>query len=225
MIFAPEQFEECFNDMIPRVFENGIIHNYSKWIMGNKYISGLEKLVIVIDNIDRCPKDKAYELITNIKNFLSTQKNVVFLIPVDDEALKRHIIKEEKNDTKEADEFLRKFFNVTIRIKPFKRFDLYDFTNKLNKENQLNFNPTTIDIVSKGYATNPRRILQFFNDLMCELKIFELNNDLEFIKTHESLICKMLILRQEWPDFYKMISINANLINESDDKTFEFMKK
>ena len=40
--------------------------------------------------------------------------------------LKRHIIKEENNDTKEAEEFLRKFFSVTIRIKPFKRFDLYD---------------------------------------------------------------------------------------------------
>jgi len=224
MIFAPEQFEECFNEMIPRVFGKGIAHDISKWIKGDKYISGLEKLVIVIDNIDRCPKDKAYEMITNIKSFLSTQKNVVFLIPVDDEALKRHIIKEEKNNTKEAEEFLRKFFNVTIRIKPFKRFDLYDFTNKLNKDNHLNFNPTTVDIVSKEYATNPRRIIQFFNDLMSELKIFELNQDVEFIKTHESLICKMLILRQEWPEFYKVISKNAHLINEPDTEITKILK-
>jgi hypothetical protein len=225
MIFAPEQFEECFKEMIPRVFEKGITLDIAKWIKGDKYVSGLEKLVIVIDNIDRCPKDKAYEMITNIKSFLSTQKNVVFLIPVDDAALKRHIIKEENNDTKEAEEFLRKFFNVTIRLKPFKRFDLYDFTNKLNKDNQLNFNPTTIDIISKEYATNPRRILQFFNDLMSELKIFELNQDVEFIKIHESLICKMLILRQEWPDFYKIISKNAHLINEPDTETKKLLKK
>lgn len=225
MIFAPEQFEECFNEMIPNVFEKGVTHNISKWIKGDKYVSGLEKLVIVIDNIDRCPKDKAYEMITNIKSFLSTQKNVIFLIPVDDEALKRHIIKEENNDAKEAEEFLRKFFNVTIRIKPFKRFDLYDFTNKLNKDNNLNFNPSTIDIVSKEFATNPRRIIQFFNDLMSELKIFELNQDQKFIEKHESLICKMLILRQEWPDFYKIISKNAYLLNQPDVETIEIVKK
>jgi hypothetical protein len=217
MIFAPEQFEECFNEMIPKVFQrNNTIDKLAKWINGQNYISGLDKLVIVIDNIDRCPKDKAYEMITNVKSFLSTQKKVIFLIPVDDEALKRHIIKEENNDVKEAEEFLRKFFSVTIRIKPFKRFDLYDFTNNLNKAYNLNFNPTTIDIVSKEYATNPRRIIQFFNDLMSELKIFEINQGTDFNKTHESLICKMLILRQEWPDYYKMISKNSNLILDTD---------
>jgi hypothetical protein len=215
MIFAPEQFEECFNEMMPKVFEsNNAMAKIAKWISGNSYVSGLDKLVIVIDNIDRCPKDKAYEMITNIKSFLSTQKNVIFLIPVDDEALKRHIIKEENNDAKEAEEFLRKFFSVTIRIKPFKRFDLYDFTNNINKDHNLNFNPTTIDIVSKEYATNPRRIIQFFNDLMSELKIFELNHDKTFTSAHESLICKMLIIRQEWPEYYKMISKNSSLINE-----------
>ncbi len=217
MIFAPEQFEECFNEMIPKVFEsNSVIDKIAKWISGQSYVSGLDKLVIVIDNIDRCPKDKAYEMITNIKSFLSTQKKVIFLIPVDDEALKRHIIKEENNDSKEAEEFLRKFFSVTIRIKPFKRFDLYDFTNNINKDHNLNFNPTTIDIVSKEYATNPRRIIQFFNDLMSELKIFELNHDKAFATAHESLICKMLIIRQEWPEYYKMISKNSNLLNESE---------
>jgi hypothetical protein len=216
MIFAPEQFEECFNEMIPKVFEsNNVIDKISKWISGLNYVSGLERLVIVIDNIDRCPKDKAYEMITNIKSFLSTQKRVVFLIPVDDEALKRHIIKEENNDTKEAEEFLRKFFSVTIRIKPFKRFDLYDFTNNINRDHNLNFDPTTIDIVSKEYATNPRRIIQFFNDLMTEMKIFELNHDKDFAIAHESLICKMLIIRQEWPEYYKMISKNSSLINDN----------
>ncbi len=225
MIFAPEQFEECFNEMISRLFDKGIKHKLLKWIKGDQYVSGIEKLVIVIDNIDRCPKDKAYEMITNIKSFLSTQNNVVFIVPVDDEALKRHIIKDDNNDTKEAEEFLRKFFNVTIRIKPFKRFDLYDFTNKLNKDNGLNFNPTTIDIISKEYATNPRRIIQFFNDLLSELKFFELNQGLDFIYTNESLICKMLVIRQEWPDYYKIVSKNAFLLNDPDETIKDILEK
>jgi hypothetical protein len=53
------------------------------------------------------------------------------------------------------------------------------------------------------------------------LKIFELNQGVDFINEHESLICKMLILRQEWPEYYKHIAKNANLINEPDAKTIE----
>ena len=37
---------------------------------------------------------------------------IFFLIPIDDEALKRHLSIESQYGSKEADEFLRKFFNV-----------------------------------------------------------------------------------------------------------------
>lgn len=219
MIFAPEQFEECFNEMIDLALKkDSKIDSLIKWVKGDNYISGLDKVVIVVDNIDRCPKELAYELITNIKNFLGNKKNLVFLIPVDDEALKRHIQKDGNGNEKESEEFLRKFFNVTLRIKPFKRFDLYDFTNDINKANKLNLSPTTIDIISKEYATNPRRIIQFFNNLAAELGIFRVKYKDEFVKENESLICKMLILREEWPDYYKLIALNPSLLDKPNDE-------
>ena len=51
----------------------------------------LDKIIIVIDNIDRCDSETSYELLTNIKSFLSNQEGVILLVPVDDEALKRHL--------------------------------------------------------------------------------------------------------------------------------------
>ena len=214
-LFAPEQFEECFKEMIRKTLKSySKAEKIIKWVQGENYEKNIDKLIIVIDNIDRCNKELAYELLTDTKSFLGHTGNLVFLIPVDDEALKQHILNS-KACNKEAEEFLRKFFNVTIRIKPLKSIELFDFANSINKKHSLNFNPDTIDIVSKEYASNPRRIIQFFNNLQTELHNQEINFGNEFIKEYESLICKVLILREEWPEYYKLLCKNPHLFNES----------
>lgn len=216
-LFAPEQFEECFNEMIEKSMRKySMIETTISWVKGENYVKNIDKFVIVIDNIDRCQKELAYELLTNTKNFLGNRNNVIFLIPVDDEALKNQILKGNSN-SKEAEEFLRKFFNLTIRIKPFKPIEIFDFANKLNKDYKLNFNPDTVDIVSKEYASNPRRIIQFFNNLISELDNFKANFDEKFTKKNESIIAMMLIIREEWPKFYSLISRKPHLFNDSDD--------
>ena len=88
--------------------------------------------------------------------------------------------------------------------------------------NGLGFNPDTIDIVSKEYATNPRRIIQFFNNLAVEIHNFKINFDDEFILKYESLICKLLIIREEWPQYYKLLSSYPHLVNgESEIKSLQ----
>ena len=213
-LFAPEQFEECFKEMISKSLKcYSKAGQIIKWVQGEHYEKNIDKLIIVIDNIDRCNKELAYELLTDTKSFLGYNGNLVFLIPVDDEALKQHILNS-KACNKEAEEFLRKFFNVTIRIKPLKAIELFDFSNSINKKYNLNFNPDTIDIVSNEYASNPRRIIQFFNNLQTELHNQEINFGKEFIKKYESLICKVLILREEWPEYYKLLCKNPYIFNE-----------
>lgn len=217
-LFAPEQFEECFKEMVSAALKkDSLLTKAFKWIDPQMGVSGLQKLVVVIDNIDRCHRDVAYDLISNVKNFLGYSENLIFLIPVDDGALIRHIQKESSQNEKEAEEFLRKIFNVTIRIKPFSRFDLYDFTNGINLSEKLLLNPTTIDIISKEYASNPRRIIQFFNNLITELRFFEVKYGSEFIAEQESLICKLLIIREEWPQFYKFLAYNPSNIKTVDN--------
>ena len=224
-LFAPEQFEECFFEMISKSMKKySPVEKAYQWVQGNRFIKDIDKLIVVIDNIDRCNKELAYELLTDTKSFLGNTKNVIFLIPVDDEALKKHILSSNANN-KEAEEFLRKYFNTTVRIKPFKTIDLFDFANKLNLKYSLNFNPDTIDIIAKEYATNPRRIIQFFNNLVVELTNFENNFTKEFAEKYESLICKLLIIREEWPQFYKLISDRPHLINDNSKEKDELLNR
>jgi len=219
--FAPEQFEDCFKQMVSKSLKHyNWIQKTGLYISGEHFIKDIDKLVIVIDNIDRCHKELAYSLLTDIKTFLGDEKyNIVFIIPVDDEALKKHIINtsritDQSDGNIEAEEFLRKFFNITLRLKKLHAREIYDFTESLNKKYELNFNPTTIGLKSKEYANNPRRIIQFFNNLSSELN----NYDEEFVKQNEALICKFQVLKEEFPDYYKLISANPHLLNVPDQK-------
>jgi hypothetical protein len=222
-IFAPEQFEECFKELVSNSLSK--TSKVLKWVKGDKSIQNLEKLVIVIDNIDRCSNDVAYNLLTDIKTFLSqSEYSIVFVIPVDDEALKNHILKNSKVDSdcdKEKEEFLRKFFNVTIRIKPYGETDMYAFAKQVCEKSGLNFKPETINIASKEYARNPRRIIQLFNNLLAEMNYY----DTDFATENETLICCILIIREEYPDYYKNIINSPKIFNDKYSSEKENIKR
>lgn len=212
-IFAPEQFEQCFKEMIQETLNPKGLKRALKFICPNHQKQN--RIVIVIDNIDRCNNEQAYNLLTDIKTFLSNEPyNIIFVIPVDDEALRKHILSSAKNTeddcAKDKEEFLRKFFNVTIRIKPHQSTEMYEFAKGLNDKYNLGFSNVTINIASKEYARNPRRVIQLFNNLSAELNNF----DADFATKHETLICKMLIIREEYNAYYQAILQDYSLFEK-----------
>lgn len=209
LMFAPEQFEDCFKDIISNALKKNTFTSIRNWVMSNTNKN--DKVIIVIDNIDRCSSDRAYELLTDIKNFMGNYDNLVFIIPIDDTALKKHLIKN-NNSNRDAEEFLRKFFNVELRIKPLENVELYDFADNLNKKYQLNFRPDTISIIANDYATNPRRIIQLCNNLTSEINVLSKSCDKEFIEKNESVICKALIIKEEWPEYYRLMLSDNSLL-------------
>lgn len=210
LLFAPEQFEACYKEMVccatkwDRYKESAL-----KWITLGLHHEQYLRLVIVVDNIDRCQADKAYTLLTDIKNFLCKEFDVIFIVPVDIEALRKHIIKSSSDhQSLEADEFLRKFFNTSLWMKPYQNDEMYDFAYNLSKQNGLGFKPDTISLVANEFATNPRRIIQLFNNLQIELAGYETT----IAQEHQTLICKLLILREEFPAYHKRLLADPKLL-------------
>jgi hypothetical protein len=222
-LFAPEQFEDCFKEIVSNSLSK--TNKVLKWVKGDNSIKNLEKLVIVIDNIDRCSSDVAYNLLSDIKTFLSLEPySIVFVIPVDDEALKNHIIKNSKTEidcNQEKEEFLRKFFNLTFRIKPYGETDMYSFAKQISEKSGIQFKPETINVASKEYAKNPRRIIQLFNNLLAEMNYY--NSD--FIQKNETLICCILIIREEYPKFYDIIINSPKKFNQDNSEAEENVKR
>lgn len=191
--FAPEQFEKLLDELLSK----------------NK-----EKIIIVIDNIDRCNGELAYELLTTIKTFISEQNNITLLIPIDDKALVRHLELNSKDN--EGNEFIRKIFNLNIKIKRFQPTDLFPYTEKLNEKYNLDLDNTTLDIISKEYASNPRRIIQILNNLMAELELLKNKIDENFIIKNESIIAILLIIKEEYLELFEKICYSPHILyNES----------
>jgi len=213
-IFAPEQFEEIFSEIIEKV-TNKPKDNW-EWITNIlwKPKKKTKKLVIVIDNIDRCHKDLAFELLLTIKNFLE-QKGVIFIIPIDEVEIKKHIKRQGNN----PNEFLRKLFNTTISIKSISEGDLFDFAKKLNDDYKLNFPVEIISIVAQQFSKNPRKIIQFLNVLQTEILLSENQESKKMIPvgsitSNLPFLTKLLILKEEWPDlFYKLKNNSHTLEN------------
>lgn len=197
ILFAPEQFSECFKKIISDYFKKE-----------------QNKLIIIIDNIDRCQGESVYKLLTDIKTFLGNQsKNIVFLIPVDDIELKKQIFNKSisQNDNKEIEEFLRKSFNTVLRIKPYVETDMYEFAKKLANDNNQIFNEDVIYLASKKYSKNPRRIVQLYNNLLSEFAFYE---NKEFVESKQALICICLIIREEYFDFYKLLIDTPSILKD-----------
>ena len=209
-LFAPEQFEDCFNEILDICFSSSPITNVMKFFNWKKSkVRGLKKLIIVFDNIDRCHHDLAYSLLTDIKTFLApTNKNVIFVVPVDDDALKKNFMNDNCQVDQEKEEFLRKFFNTIIRIKPYAEMDMFEFAKNIAKEKGLNLKPETLYFASSAYSKNPRRIIQLYNNLEVE----KLNYDETFAALYEAQICAILIIREDYPEIYKKIATKPRLL-------------
>jgi hypothetical protein len=198
-LFAPEKFEERFKNTIDEIKKRN-----------------LEKIVIAIDNIDRCHMDQAFEILLTIKNFLGIE-GVIFLIPVDDKGLKEYL---QMND-KDANEFLRKIFNTTIHIKNFSDSELYDFGEKLLEKYGIDLprKENVISIICQEFSRNPRRIIQFLNTLQTEYHLAKLQEEKGFIPSgvvtdNIEMLVKILIIREEYPKIFEKISDNKDFLRE-----------
>jgi hypothetical protein len=210
----PEEFEHEFKVIINQV--------------------SAEKLLVIIDNLDRVSCDKAIELLSTIKTFLEQDK-CVFLIACDAEAIKRHLESlyglESENSvgvsTFDGDEYLRKFFNTYLIIPEFIDTELHTYTEKLLNESNL-LTPDRKDVayvITKAFRDNPRQIKQFINTLVAHLLLAEqreISGELPKNKVTKNVayLAKDLIIRLQFSEYYNSWTrgeLDKSDISELDD--------
>jgi hypothetical protein len=223
--------EEPFKD--PREFEDEfdrIVNTISA-----------KRILIVIDNLDRCSHNKAVELLSTIKTFLAKDlsddkaNKCIFLIACDDEAIKRHLqsvygvtYKQDAINAEEpfsADEFLRKFFNAYMRVPEFIDTELQTYTEALLKEANIPQFTSSMDIafvITNAFRENPRQIKQFINSLIVHFLVAQEreNRDSPLIIPKETItgnvafLAKFLIIQQKFPTEYIEIRRKNSTIKE-----------
>lgn len=196
-----------------------------------------EKLLVIIDNLDRVSCDKAVELLSTVKTFLEQDKTV-FLIACDAEAIKRHFESLYCLNSKssagssifDGDEYLRKFFNSYLIIPEFIDTELYSYTEKLLDESNLHTpdRPDVAYVITKAFRDNPRQIKQFINTLIAHLLLAEqremskeLNEDT--VTTNVAYLAKDLIIRLQFSEYYNSWT-RGELDKSGIDKLDDFLR-
>ena len=213
-----------------------------------------EKLLLIVDNLDRVSCDKAVELLSTIKTFLE-QRKCVFLMACDADAIKKHFEHLYGTDSEnmggvstiDGDEFLRKFFNDYLIIPEFIDTELQSYTESLLRDTNLSVGdlPDVAYVISKAFRDNPRQVKQFINTLLSHYLLAEkreASGELpkSSVTGHVAYLAKDLVVRLQFSEHYdswarKEITSSSNkeldeflratrLIDIEDNRPFRYLK-
>lgn len=177
-----------------------------------------DKIVIAIDNLDRCSSESTIKMLEAIKTFMG-HNNCIYIIPCDDNALIKHLRFARGYDEKDAREFLRKFFQTSFTIPHFLNQDLEKFASNKLSELDIPYSEDVLQVIVNAYIDNPRRIKQFLNNLTTQYLAAKEREKVGIIKDGEitnkdGFLAKMLVIREEWPSFYEKLESDENLLGD-----------
>ncbi|WP_179953179.1 translation initiation factor IF-2 N-terminal domain-containing protein [Desulfobotulus mexicanus] len=173
------------------------------------------RIVIFIDDLDRCFPDKAIKLLESIKLVLF-QKGFVFVLGVARQVIEGYLSHKYKNDFGleqfEGQKYLDKIVQLSFPIPPHtqraKDF-LAVLTNQLNDNDSKALSPI-LPIVGAACAYNPRGIVRFINNLLIDRAISNvLFSDSENIPIGFFAVTRGL--QQRWIDVYELLISSEDL--------------
>jgi len=139
------------------------------------------KIVIFIDDLDRCEKDTVAKLLRQIKQYLATRQ-CVFVFGFDRHHVEKSLSSMNGSQEKETRAYLEKLFQTTIHLKqtPQDRISLM-VQEIIKKQNyiQKRIKKDFADFIAEIIDPNPRRIKMFLNGLMLHTLQSEIYSELE----------------------------------------------
>ncbi|MCO5189294.1 MAG: SUMF1/EgtB/PvdO family nonheme iron enzyme [Anaerolineae bacterium] len=198
-----EQFEESFAEAI-------------ELILGEDGKDG--RLIVFVDDLDRCLPEKAIEVLEAIKLFLSV-KGAVFVLGMDREVIQRGIEARyapffRQNDVDDeprelpirGDSYLQKLIQIPFHLPPLSVDDLGGFIGDLENEGGLRLTPLTRAVFARGLYPNPRQVKRALNifHLLREIADARIaNKDLADDAIQNPLLAKTVVIQTQYPELYQ----------------------
>jgi hypothetical protein len=211
-----------------------------------------QRLVVAIDNLDRCSPENAVEMLGTIKTYLeptvagnspprssaraNVDKEVVFVVSVDDQALRRHLLTQEASRSGDedafelgryVDEYLAKFFSARVPIRTILPDDMRGYiaahlkplvkARRLEKRDEQEL----ISVVAVGLRHNPRAVKQFSNDLESRLRLLEERERSvdgrspgisPAVSGEVRMVAKLALIESEWPGAFERLVVEPRLL-------------
>jgi len=174
----------------------------------NEQKKSIEKIVIFIDELDRCNPENALRLLESIKNHFDVA-DCIFVILVDDEILASYIDKKYEDTKMDGHMYLEKIINTKFSVPVVTQSKLESLFAKIKSPLKLEDEFLICLEISKFY--NPRKISKVIEKIKL---LFERIEDFEDIKMSTILVAQnvpgrlklsfiVILIRELFPELYR----------------------
>jgi energy-coupling factor transporter ATP-binding protein EcfA2 len=148
------------------------------------------RLVVFIDDLDRCTPDKVPEVLEAIKLFTTTRR-CVYVLGLDHDIVRQGIeTKYEFPESEGAAEYLEKIVQIPFHLPPLDEGRMENFIDA-----DYDVCPTAPDVFSRGLEPNPRKVKRALNVYRTLLKLADVRVDAwEMDPVDPELVAKMVVI-------------------------------
>ncbi|HLC24341.1 MAG TPA: P-loop NTPase fold protein [Nitrosopumilaceae archaeon] len=169
------------------------------------------RVVIFIDDLDRCSPNKALEVLESIKLFLDLE-GFVFVIGLSHKTVTQLITRAYETTGIKGEDYIKKIIQIPIKIPSWSKESIIDLiensiTPRLNSD-YTKFLSQNSAMIAKVIDYNPRQLKRFINNVIIAFETFTSKEGSPEIQFNEIFLVK--ILKSEWPDFYREYVTNKD---------------
>ena len=135
--------------------ENSLRENF--WELISK--KSRKKLIIFIDDLDRCESENIINLLSSIKLFFTYMPNTVFVVWIDKDAVVKWLQAKYNNDSEKAEEYLEKLFTNSFNVN--KNPAILELVESFGREKEIS--KEVADMFEVIEFTNPRHVKRLIN--------------------------------------------------------------
>jgi uncharacterized protein YjbI with pentapeptide repeats len=162
-----------------------------------------DRIVIFVDDLDRCLPDKALQVLESVKLFLDAE-GYVFVIGLDRNIIEKCVDKKYgKESGISGTDYIKKIIQVPFNLPGLREQEVKTYVqclkDQLKGTEVEKYVEKYIDLISRGMEANPREIKRFINN-------FILVNQISAGETEPDKLLALLIIQFRWEEFYKALA-------------------
>jgi KAP family P-loop domain len=169
------------------------------------------RIVVFIDDLDRCSPKTALEVFESIKVFLGME-GFIYIVGLSVDTISKLINVAYKDSLVKGEDYIRKIIQLPITIPEWNDPDviekLVENLSKLLDGKYSKLVDENKKIIAKAVELNPREVKRFINNFIISREIFSGDE----VKPEELLLVQALKMR--WNDFYSYISTDEKFRQE-----------
>ncbi len=213
-----DNFREHFEDIVYSLPEaKNIKQRRGK---RNEELNNLKKLVVFIDDLDRCSPDSILQVLDAMKIFVNVP-GCLYVLGLDLQVVQKAITEKYPNNQMVQRQYLRKIIELSFQLPPLTIQQMSNFTKKI---------PVTLPdercqaVFVEGLIANPREIKRTIN--LFSLLWFLSNTRQELSKSITPVrLAKIVVIQQSYPDFYELLVSNPLLLKKAETYAIFFEHK